>query len=117
MSSTEHIAPRRAASRQELAGALRGQLVLAPLTRGGNLAFRRLCSEMGASITFSEMAHAVLLNKGERRELALLRRTGEGGLFGVQIAAREPEPGARAAKLALESGADLLDLNCGCPID
>ena len=117
MSSSDHIAPDRAPSRQGLADALRGRLVLAPLTRGGNLAFRRLCAEMGAGITFSEMAHAVLLGKGERRELALLRRTDDSGLFGVQIAAREPGPGAKAVRMALDAGADLVDLNCGCPID
>lgn len=117
MSSVDtHEAPRkitRAVTRE----ILRGAVVLAPLTRGGNLAFRRLCAELGAPVTFSEMAHAVLLCKRERRELALLRRSPQERVFGVQIAAREPEPGAKAVAMALEAGADLVDLNCGCPID
>lgn len=117
MSSPDNVVPGRALLRPGVAEALRGRVVLAPLTRGGNQAFRKLCAEMGAPITFSEMAHAVLLCKGERRELAMLRRSTEEKIFGVQIAAREPEPGRRAVGIALEAGADIIDLNCGCPID
>ncbi len=72
---------------------------------------------MGATVTVSEMAHAVLLAKGERRERALLRRHASELRFGVQIAAREAELGAKAVRIALEAGADFVDLNCGCPID
>lgn len=107
----------RVPGRDGLRELLRGQAVLAPLTRGGNLPYRRLCVEMGARVTWSEMAHAVLLNKGERRERALLRHDASERAFGVQIAAREPEPAARAVGLALEAGAAMIDLNCGCPID
>lgn len=46
-----------------LADRLAGKLVLAPLTRGGNLPFRRLCCDFGCEVTMSEMAFARQLLK------------------------------------------------------
>ncbi|NMC63709.1 MAG: hypothetical protein GYA55_11155, partial [SAR324 cluster bacterium] len=60
--------------------------ILASLTKGGNLPFRRLCIEFGAEVTFSEMLFARYLVKGERRERALLRRHESEKCFGVQLA-------------------------------
>lgn len=107
-------APLRRAS---VPAALAGQLVLAPLTRGGNLPYRRLCVEMGARVTFSEMAHSGLLARGERRELVLLRHHPSESCFGVQFAARDPDVAVAAARVAVEHGASLVDVNFGCPID
>ena len=45
-------------SKAELAGRLQGQVVLAPLTRGGHLPFRRLCADFGAEVLWGEMAFA-----------------------------------------------------------
>jgi tRNA-dihydrouridine synthase 3 len=72
---------------------------------------------MGARVTFSEMAHSGLLAKGERRELVLLRRHASEPCFGVQFAARDPEVAVAAARVAVEQGASLVDINFGCPID
>lgn len=44
---------------------LKGKLVLAPLTKGGNVPFRRLCTHFGAEVTLSEMAFSKPLLKGE----------------------------------------------------
>lgn len=95
---------------------LRGQLMLAPLTRGGCLPFRRLCAAHGAKVTYSEMAFARQLLKGNRKELAILRRAGNEQCYGVQIATNVIDEGVRAGVLVAEAGADFLDLNCGCPI-
>jgi tRNA-dihydrouridine synthase 3 len=104
-------------SRRDVREALAGQVLLAPLTRGGNLPFRRLCVELGASWTFSEMAMARHVVRGSRRELALLRRHESEPFFGVQLAARSPDLAVAAARVAVLRGARVLDLNLGCPVD
>ena len=91
-------------------------ILLAPLTKGGNLPFRRLCLDFGAVITMSEMAFAGPIVKGNRKELALLRRHESEPCFGVQLAAYQPEMAVQAARLAVERGAAFVDLNAGCPI-
>lgn len=91
-------------------------LLLAPLTKGGNLPFRRLCVDFGAVVTFSEMAFAGQIVRGNRKELALLRRGPTEPCFGVQFTASNPENAVQAARAARERGADFVDLNAGCPI-
>lgn len=103
-------------TRENLSERLRGQVLLAPLTKGGNLPYRRLCVELGARITFSEMVVAHALVKGFRQEAVLLRTHESEPCFGVQFATRRPAEAAEAARLAVERGARLVDLNCGCPI-
>ena len=91
-------------------------MLLAPLTRGGNLPFRRLCADFGCEVAMGEMVFARYLIKGDRKESARLRRAPNEGFFGVQIATNNVEEGVDAAKLAAEAGAHFVDLNCGCPI-
>jgi tRNA-dihydrouridine synthase 3 len=101
-------------SRQNL---MRGRVLLAPLTKGGNLPFRRLLVRYGAEVTASEMAVARKVVAGARGEMALLRKAPEESFFGVQLAGRKPSEMARAAEIAVERGAAFVDLNLGCPID
>lgn len=89
---------------------------MAPMTKGSNLPYRRLCDAYGATITMGEMAVARQLKRKVRSEYALLRRHPEERVFGVQLAGRGEEELEWATALAVERGADLVDLNCGCPI-
>lgn len=93
-----------------------GHTILAPLTRGGNLPFRRLCVSLGARVTVSEMAYAKQLARRSGSELALIRKHATETCFGVQIAASKPEDALRAGALAVDSGARFVDVNAGCPI-
>jgi tRNA-dihydrouridine synthase 3 len=95
---------------------IQGQLFLAPLTKGGNLPFRRLCVDFGCNVTVSEMVFARFLLKGNPVEKARLRRHASEPLYGVQIATNQISEGVNAGRLAFDAGADFLDLNCGCPI-
>jgi tRNA-dihydrouridine synthase 3 len=94
-----------------------GAVVLAPMAKGGNLPYRRLCVELGAAVTVSEMTLARRLRQKRRSEFALIRRAPDEPCFGVQLAGNKPDELAWAAGLAQERGADFVDLNLGCPID
>jgi tRNA-dihydrouridine synthase 3 len=94
-----------------------GKVVLAPLTMGGNLPFRRLCAELGAEVTYGEMAVVRKLLRGSPSEFALLKSHPDEPYFGVQLADKKPESLAEGARLAESRGARFVDLNCGCPID
>ncbi len=92
-------------------------VALAPLTLGGNLPFRRLCAEMGADVTFGEMAMVRKLLSGSPAEFALLKGHPDERCFGVQLADKQADTLAEGARLAESRGARFVDLNCGCPID
>jgi len=94
-----------------------GALVMGPMTKGSNLPYRRLCVELGARVTMSEMTVARRLKQRRKGEFALIRRFEGEPFFGVQLATTSPEELAWAAALVEARGADLVDLNCGCPID
>lgn len=100
-----------------LADALAGALVMAPMTKGSNLPYRRLCVELGARVTMGEMTVARRLKQRRQGEYALIRRFEGEPFFGVQLAGTRPEEMGWAAALVEARGADLVDLNCGCPID
>lgn len=90
---------------------------MAPMTKGSNLPYRQLCVELGAQVTMSEMTVARRLKQKRRGEFALIRRAPEEPFFGVQLAGSDPEEMAWAAALVEARGANLVDVNLGCPID
>lgn len=96
---------------------LPGAVVMAPMTKGSNLPYRRLCVELGARVTLSEMAVARRLKQKRKGEFALIRRAPDEPCFGVQLAGTNPDEMAWAAALAEARGADFVDINFGCPID
>lgn len=94
-----------------------GQMILAPLTKGGNLPFRRLCADFGMEVSLSEMVYARSLLRGSPVEQARLRRWEGEHIFGVQIATNQVEEGLNAIRKLQESAVvQFCDLNCGCPI-
>ena len=96
---------------------LEGAVVLAPMTKGGNLPYRRLCAELGARVLMGEMTVARRLKQRRRGEYVLIRRAPDEPFFGVQLAGTDPDEMGWAAALAESTGADLVDVNLGCPID
>ena len=96
---------------------LTGRAVLAPMAGVTDFAFRALCRREGAALSTSEMVSAKALVYRDEKTKALLHRLPEESPWAVQIFGHEPEVMAEGAKLALElSGADILDINMGCPV-
>ena len=100
-----------------LSDLLTGAIVVAPMTKGSNLPYRRLCVEFGARVLVSEMVVARRLKQKRRSEFALIRRDADEPTFAVQLAGTNAEEMAWAAALAEARGADFVDVNLGCPID
>lgn len=96
---------------------LSGRLTLAPMAGVTDFAFRKLCGKLGAALTTTEMVSAkALVYKDEKTKSLLYIPEGEVPCA-VQIFGHEPEIMAEAAAMALElSGADILDINMGCPV-
>ena len=93
---------------------LGGQVVLAPMSGVTDLAFRRSVAACGAAMVVSEMVASEELVRGRRD--VLLRAEGRGlSPYTLQLAGREAQWMARGAELATEVGADIIDINMGCP--
>jgi tRNA-dihydrouridine synthase 3 len=101
----------------DLRETLSGAVVMAPMTKGSNLPYRRLAVELGARVLVSEMAVARRLKQKRKGEFALIRRFEGEPCFGVQLAGTNADEMAWAAQLAEARGADFIDVNLGCPID
>ena len=94
-----------------------GPLVLAPMAGVTDAAFRHVCRVHGAALTTTEMVSAKALVHGDKKTQSLLYCIPEDRPVAVQIFGHEPEIMEAAAPIALElSGADILDLNMGCPV-
>ena len=92
-------------------------LVLAPMAGVTDIAFRHICRELGAAYTLTEMVSATALCYQDKKTLPLLRLEEGEHPAGVQIFGSDPACMEQAAGLALEvSGADILDINMGCPV-
>ena len=94
-----------------------GRLALAPMAGVTDHAFRTICVENGAALVFTEMVSAKALVYQDRKTKSLLYVSEEERPVAAQIFGCEPETMAEGAVRALEiSGADLLDINAGCPV-
>ena len=80
-----------------------------------DLPFRTVCEELGAALTFTEFLSAEALTRGAAKALGRMWPSLDGRPFAVQIFGREPEALARAAEMAADVGATIVDINMGCP--
>ena len=96
---------------------INSKLALAPMAGVTDLAFRTICRELGAGLTFTEMVSAKALVYQDRKTRGLLLLGENEHPAGAQIFGSDVMCVAQAAALAHEiSGADLIDLNMGCPV-
>lgn len=90
-------------------------VLLAPMAAVTDLPFRTICEELGVGLTITEFLSAHALTAGAHKTLGKLTASLGGRPFGVQIFGREPESMAKAAQMAVDIGAHLVDINMGCP--
>jgi nifR3 family TIM-barrel protein len=92
------------------------RLVLAPMAGVSVQAFRRQGRRFGAGLVCSEMVSCAGLQHGNERTLGYLRIAADERPLAVQIFGSEPGVMAEAAKMVEEAGADIVDINFGCPV-
>jgi tRNA-dihydrouridine synthase B len=95
---------------------LNNNLALAPMAGITNAAFRSLCIEGGAGLVVSEMVSAESIRYGNKKSLKLLGIHPSEHPIAIQLFGADPESMAAAARLASELGADIIDINAGCPV-
>jgi nifR3 family TIM-barrel protein len=92
-----------------------GRVLTAPMTGVSDLPFRRIASRCGAPYVATEMVACDSFARG-RPDVVRRAAIGDGlPLMVIQLVGRTPEWIAKGAKLAEEAGADIIDLNMGCP--
>lgn len=94
---------------------LRNRVVLAPMAGVTDRPFRQLCKALGAGMAVSEMVSCNSALWGSRQTLRRMNHEGEVEPRIVQIAGADPLMMADAARFNVERGAQIIDINMGCP--
>ena len=91
-------------------------VILAPMSGVTDLPFRRLVKRLGAGLVVSEMIASEAIIRETRQSLTMARSCPEEQPMAVQLAGCEPRVMAEAAKLNADRGAQIIDINFGCPV-
>lgn len=94
---------------------LRNRVVLAPMAGVTDLPFRSLCWRLGAGMVVAEMVSADPQLRQTRKSRLRRQHAAESGPRSVQIAGAEPAMLADAARYNRDQGAEIIDINMGCP--
>src|SRR3954471_23893892 len=91
-------------------------VILAPMSGVTDLPFRRLAKQHGAGLVVSEMIASWAMVRENRTTLRMAEVDGCGGPASVELAGCDPAAMAEAARIAVGHGANLIDINFGCPV-
>ena len=91
-------------------------VILAPMSGVTDLPFRRTAKALGAGMVVSEMIASWAMIRENRKTRDMATVDGCGGISAVQLAGCDPAAMAEAARMAVDQGADLIDINFGCPV-
>lgn len=94
---------------------LRNNLFVAPMAGVTDRPFRQLCKKLGAGLAVSEMVTSNSLLYGSAKTQRRANHDGEVAPISVQIAGADPKMMADAARYNVERGAQIIDINMGCP--
>jgi tRNA-dihydrouridine synthase B len=92
------------------------RLVLAPMAGVSVQAFRRQGRRYGAGLVCTEMVSCAGLHHGNERTLGYLRIAADEHPLAVQVFGSDPAVMAEAARMVADAGADIVDINFGCPV-
>ncbi len=90
-------------------------VVLAPMAGVTDKPFRQLCKQLGAGLAASEMTISDPRFWNTRKSIHRMDHDGEPAPISVQIAGTEPQQLAEAARYNVDNGAQIIDINMGCP--
>src|SRR6201995_1140436 len=91
-------------------------VILAPMSGVTDLPFRRTAKHLGAGMVVSEMIASWAMIRENQKTLGMAEIDGCGGVSAGQLARVEPAARAEAARLAVDKGAHMIDINFGCPV-
>src|SRR6202789_3967332 len=91
-------------------------VILAPMSGVTDLPFRRTAKQLGAGMVVSEMIASWAMIRENQKTLGMAEIDGCGGVSAVQLAGCDPVAMGEAARLAVDTGAHLIDINFGCPV-
>lgn len=91
-------------------------VILAPMSGVTDMPFRRLVKRMGAGLVISEMIASQAMIRHTRQSIKMIEKSADEQPMAVQLAGCEPEVMAEAAKLNEDMGAQIIDINMGCPV-
>ena len=94
---------------------LKNRLIVAPMAGVTDRPFRQLCKQLGAGMAVSEMVTSNSLLYGSAKTARRANHEGEVDPISVQIAGADPQMMADAARHNVDRGAQIIDINMGCP--
>ena len=89
---------------------------LAPLAGISNLPFRLIARSLGCALAYTEMISANGLVRKTAKTFEYLKTCADDHLLGAQVFGADPEIVAQASRIIADNGADLIDINMGCPV-
>jgi tRNA-dihydrouridine synthase B len=95
---------------------LNDPVLLAPMSGVSDLPFRRLVKRLGAGLVVSEMIASEAMIRETRQSITMAKSRSDEQPMAVQLAGCEPRVMAEAAKLSADRGAQIIDINFGCPV-
>lgn len=90
-------------------------VIPSPMCGISDFAFRTVCREKGAQMAYTQMVSAEALVRHDRKTIDILDLHAKEPILGIQVFGNDPERLAEAGAIAESMGADLVDLNMGCP--
>ena len=91
-------------------------VILAPMSGVSDLPFRRLVKRLGAGLVVSEMIASEAMVRESRKTMTMTKSCEDEQPMAVQLAGCEPQIMAEAAKINADRGAQIIDINFGCPV-